>query len=220
LATKVHQGNRPSLSELSSEISPGIISMMTESWSVNRNDRKTAAECLSILTYHHSILSGGYFDIFFSHTWSQKPFLSNIYNYLTKKGFRVWYDQYDMGHNMVKSMSDGVQNSSVILVCASEAYQNSNYCMFELKESYTLKKPILTIVIQENPLSWASEKYCELCTLKSNQYIDISKYSTEINWNINDNESNNNDLLLEFNLHLENISTKAIEMGAKQSLKI
>ena len=88
---------RPPLSALPSDTPATVISMITSCWSKDRSLRKSAVECVSILQYNLDILSTGQFDIFLSHAWTTKPLLSHVYQILTKAGYRVWYDQTEMG---------------------------------------------------------------------------------------------------------------------------
>ena len=45
-------------------------------------------------------MSGSKFDIFFSHPWKSKPFLAHVYKQLVAQGFRVWYDEREMGFDL------------------------------------------------------------------------------------------------------------------------
>jgi serine/threonine protein kinase len=186
LSAKVHQGIRPSLDKVAKDTPPGIIALIQCDWSGDRSERKTAIENLSILRHHDSILSSQHFDVFFSHAWASKPFLSNVFHLLNLQGFRVWYDQFEMGHDMVKSMSEGIENSSVVLVCASQAYQSSAYCMFELQSSISLQKPVVTLLTERDALSWATDDFSQLCGLnpntnrgKNQAIVDISSLVNE-----------------------------------------
>ena len=46
------------------------------------------------------VVSGSKFDIFFSHPWKSKPFLAHVYKQLVAQGFRVWYDEREMGFDL------------------------------------------------------------------------------------------------------------------------
>ena len=58
--------------------------------------------------------------------------------WLTDLGYRVWYDEIDMGNNITASMSEGIKNSTVVLVCANSTYQGRPNCMYELRETARL----------------------------------------------------------------------------------
>ena len=40
-----------------------------------------------------------------------------MYKLLVNEGYRVWYDQYEMGFDLVKSMKEGIERSTVVLCC-------------------------------------------------------------------------------------------------------
>jgi hypothetical protein len=123
LGIALHQGIRPSVADLPNETPPGIIEMIKSGWSLERCQRKTAAECYSILNHNLSVISSSEFDIFFSHAWASKPFLSNVYSELTKFKYRVWYDQNDMGLEIKDSMITGIKNSRIVIACVDSRYQ-------------------------------------------------------------------------------------------------
>jgi serine/threonine protein kinase len=181
LAVAVHLNTRPSLDLLPTDVPPGLIRMIEDCWSTDRSKRKTATECYCIISHHKQIVSQQKFDIFFSHSWVSKPFLSNVYVELVKLGYRVWYDQNDMGRDIIESMNTGIENSSVVLACVNSIYQNRQNCMFELKESNSKKKPILTLIIESNPFSWANDEVKLLCGLSSTMFVDFSNLS-ELPW--------------------------------------
>jgi hypothetical protein len=111
-----------------------------------------------------------------------KPFVSHIFHFLTKKKYRVWYDQNDMQHEMLKSMSEGISMSSVIIVCASQAYQTSNFCMYELRSALALTppKPVVVLIVEPNFNSWASPEFAKLCNINHNFSVDISAFASDV----------------------------------------
>lgn len=117
---------------------------------VNRLERKTAMECYSILNHEHSIVQGQRFDLFFSHAWKNKPFLSHVYHLLVQGGYRIWYDQSDMGHDLEESMRKGISSSQAVLVCLNSVYLTRSNCLFELREAKKQNKPIITLLIEPN----------------------------------------------------------------------
>jgi serine/threonine protein kinase len=110
----VLDGQRPSISLFPSDTPKMVIEMIVDCWDDERSKRKSAIECLSILSQECEILKGGEFDIFFSHAWKNKPFLSHVHRLLVRSGYRVWYDVTDMGHDLEESMIKGIENSKVI----------------------------------------------------------------------------------------------------------
>lgn len=122
------------------------------------------------------------FDIFFSHTWSSKKsyYLSEVHNFLVKEGYRVFYDEHDMGANIQQSMYNGVRKSSVVLICLNKDYQNRPNCMFELNEAYaasqdpSLNVKIVLLVLEKDVFTWATPDVKTKCNLQYNMFVDIS----------------------------------------------
>jgi hypothetical protein len=127
LCAKIHSNVRPDMESLPKELQASLlIDMIKSCWHTNRVERKSAAECFSILNHYYLLLSKNKYDIFFSHAWKDKSFLSHVHDYLIRKGYQVWYDQTEMGHDIKESMRNGLINSKVVLVCLSSVYQTIN----------------------------------------------------------------------------------------------
>lgn len=177
----IHRGDRPPLSALPDDTPPAIVDMVRACWSSDRAARKSSAECAAILDHCHHVVASRDFDIFFSHAWATKPFLSHVYVMLTQLGFRVWYDQHEMGHDLQRSMREGIARSKVLLACINSIYQSRPNCMFELQEakSMTPAKVIVALSTEAEPLTWASTKLVDLCDLQRNMFVDIGAVAKE-----------------------------------------
>ena len=182
LATKVCSGERPSLNLLPQDTPSAVIQLIRDCWDGDRARRPNAVEVLSILQHSLRVAELEEFDIFFSHAWANKPFLSHVYNILTTIGYRVWYDQDEMGWDLQASMKKGISKSKVMLVCFDALYQSRPNCMFELKEAAKLQSvkeyPIILLVLQPNLTDWISMECKELCQVDKKLYIDISKVAS------------------------------------------
>ena len=102
-----------------------------------------------IFQHEFEMLDSREWDIFFSHRWASKPFLSNLYKLLVNEGYRVWYDQNEMGFDLVKSMKEGIERSTVVLCCVDSIYQQRDNCMLEARHA----RQVLDIV--DSPERWA-----------------------------------------------------------------
>jgi hypothetical protein len=134
------------------------------------------------------------FDIFFSHPWANKNVLRHVKGFLEKKGYRVWYDEDEIGWNMKKCMEEGIMRSKVFLVCLNSTYEGRENCMFELKEAKSINKTIVTLICQPNPLDklpsisgWAGKittfgNAMDLCSLKAMKYYDIGELFQRPEW--------------------------------------
>ena len=113
------------LDKLPTETPQSIIDMLQSCWHVYRRVRKSAVECYAVLNHQK-------YDSFFSHAWRSKPLLSRVYTQLISQGYRVWYDQNDMGYNLQESMRSGIANSTVVIACIDKVYQERPNCLFEI----------------------------------------------------------------------------------------
>jgi hypothetical protein len=184
LVNEVHKGDRPPINKLSPDLDPEVISIIESCWSSERSKRLTAIECKSVLERRYILLSDGKFDIFFSHKSDDKPMLQHVYNYLSRSGYKVWYDKNNIQIDLEPSMIDGITNSDVFVACVNRKYQSSPYCMFELEKAIEMKKPIVCVVLEELPSdilddsSWATPEFSELCQFSAKKYanlVDVAK---------------------------------------------
>lgn len=61
--------------------------------------------------------------------------------------YKIWFDENEMGYNLDNSMKEGIDNSTVVLVCLDKKYEDSKNCMFELSEAKKRSKTIVTLGI-------------------------------------------------------------------------
>lgn len=166
---------------------PSVVELVSKCFNADRGARPTAAECYSVLQHAYLILSKGKFDIFFSHAWVTKPFLSQICLVLTRHGYRVWYDQNDMGYDLHQSMRDGVDNSVVFLACINTVYQKSTNCLFELDHASNSIPPRKIIALSTEPhsstitgpFSYATDKIKDKCKFSSTMFVDVGKVASQ-----------------------------------------
>ncbi len=144
LQTAVKAGMRPDIGKLID--TPYIIKdMITACWDVDRTKRYTAVKCYHLLDQIYLKSNPDSYDIFFSHPWINKNVLSYVKYFLSSAGYKVWYDENDLGYDLKKSMKDGIEKSTVVLVCLNQTYENRENCMFELKHASHEKKTIVTL---------------------------------------------------------------------------
>ena len=191
IVSKIIKGERPDISLLKGVYPPGIVEMIEKCWSPDRNVRLTATECYAILSHNLSVVKEHKFDIFFSHAWANKPILSHVYKWLTGAGFRVWYDQTDMGYDLKDSMIDGITRSTIVLACVNSRYETRPNCMFEVKESVKRfpGKNIVALVLEKRfnkPQPWVPTQELEdLLKFKDKMYCDMSDLADDPVWDEN-----------------------------------
>lgn len=186
--TKVHNGERPDIKALPGGTPPGIIAMIESCWDADRDKRVTATECYSIISHNLHVVNSKNFDIFFSHAWVDKRVLSYVFAWLTSLGYRVWYDQNEMGYDLQASMREGIAKSTIVLVCVNSTYQSRQNCMFELKETARLhpNKKIVSLIL-ESRTTWApSMEMDSILKFNNHMYCDISGVAADPLWKMRD----------------------------------
>ena len=180
LARKVCGGIRPPLDQLPNDTPPGVRALMEKCWDTLRDNRPSAAECLSVMTHNLSIMESSHFDIFFSYSHAKKSFAVHLFDVFTKLGFRVWLDQNNMGHNMMTSMQQGIDQSTVTISLVDQNYQQSKNCQRELEYARNVaKKSVVVVIVEGNFWSWSTDIFKELCDIKTKMYVDLSEVACQ-----------------------------------------
>lgn len=192
LCLKVHSHERPLRSDLPKEVPLVLIELIYAGMSGDRHTRPSAIEICTTLGQVYNSMSSGRFNIFFSHPWANKPFLSHVYYLLIQSGYRVWYDESYMGYDLQKSMREGIANSDVVVACISTTYQDSKNCMFELNETLhmTPTKSVIALVTEPMPFNWANDELKTKCQLSTKMFVDLSELATEYDWMAENGPSN------------------------------
>jgi serine/threonine protein kinase len=169
---------RPDVNELPNDLPASVTDLLEHLWNTLRTQRPNATRCFAVLNQALLPLETSTYDIFFSHCWGDKDFLCHIYQFLSATGYKVWYDQKDMGHDLQQSMKTGILTSDIFLVCLDKLYQTRENCLFELRWAAENKKErIVVIVLEAFPPEdyWVNEEVKELCQLNHHMYIDLSE---------------------------------------------
>ena len=155
---------------------------MVSCWDADRSKRKHAAECHSILSTVYERLTSSTFDIFFSHAWKTKQFLSYVYRILTREGYKVWYDQEEMGFDLRESMQSGIADSKIVLVCLGTIYQSSVNCMYELREAKKQNKTMVGLFIEEDYWQKALKEVKDTCDFAGKMFHDVGSLASKAEW--------------------------------------
>jgi serine/threonine protein kinase len=190
LLTMVHSNQRPDLDILRRKgVPPAITDTISKCWSGDRDERLTAIQSSAVFSRVHSALRSQVFNIFLSHAWRNKPLLSCVFALLADMGYRVWYDEKEMGFDLDSSMREGIEKSEVVLCCANSLYQSRSNCMFEVEQAVAKKKTVVAVLL-ENPFqnnSWATtrgpvpvdSKLSDALAFKKKLFVDISAEATK-----------------------------------------
>lgn len=70
--------------------------------------------------------------------------------------FKVWIDVENIHGSSLESMARAVENSTCVLFCVTEKYKMSPYCRAEAEYTFSLGKPFVPLIMQENykPDGW------------------------------------------------------------------
>lgn len=144
--------------------------------------RPTSLQCLTTLREISKLHFLTLKDIFFSYSRKDDVFLQIIRNQLLSMGYRLWFDDHDMKHDITQSIQNGIENSKVFLACVSNNYQTSEYCRQELMYAKACKKPIITILLNNdnsknnNTFQWIDPEIQDLCQMKDCLFVDMSSF--------------------------------------------
>nr|XP_054774382.1 uncharacterized protein LOC129282513 [Lytechinus pictus] len=107
--------------------------------------------------------------IMISYQWDSQKKVIQVKKYLEKQGYNVWMDVDKMQGNILNSMALAVQNASVVLICATQKYSESQNCRTEAQYAYKQKKDIIPLMLEWGfePRDWLGaligmEKYFPL----------------------------------------------------------
>lgn len=137
-------------------------------------------------------------DIFISHAWGNDSERRNnharcklIADYLIQKKFEVWFDDYDIYGNIDNSITKGINNSKVIILCLTQRYcdkinnaVNNNFlndnCYKEWSYCLFKQKIIIPIIMdQQMKILYLQDGIVQMY-LNNTIYIDCSN---RINYN-------------------------------------
>ncbi|CAF3072435.1 unnamed protein product [Rotaria socialis] len=112
------------------------------------------------------------FDIMISYSHKEKVLCKQIYDELTKAGYRIWIDFDQMHGNVMDAMAQAIEQSNVIIICMSEQYRRSNYCRAEAHYAFQRQLKIVPILLQKHykPDGWLSFLIGQLL------YVDFTKH--------------------------------------------
>ncbi|CAF4153840.1 unnamed protein product, partial [Rotaria sordida] len=112
------------------------------------------------------------FDIMISYSHKEKDLCKQIYEELSKAGYRIWIDFDQMHGNVMDAMAQGIEQSHIIIVCMSEHYRKSNYCRAEAHYAFQQQRKIVPLILQKQykPDGWLSFLIGHLLYVDFNQY--------------------------------------------------
>ena len=145
--------------DLPSDVPLGLRQVLERGVHLDRDARPTAADLLAGLRSARASLSSGRFDIFLSHAWDgseHAPPTGHVRSALLTASLSVWVDKSQMSHNVVASMRSGVSASTLVVALVSRWYASRPNCMLELRAAREFRKPIVAVIVDEDPRWWPS----------------------------------------------------------------
>ena len=88
--------------------------------------------------------------VMISYQWDSQEVLVKVKKRLKESGYRVWMDLEQMKGSTLEAMAEAVENASVVLVCVSRRYKESQNCRSEATYAYDLKKDIIPLMMERN----------------------------------------------------------------------
>jgi serine/threonine protein kinase len=177
LCSMIHKGMRPSLELIPKELmSSPVKDLITSCWGAERNQRKTAMECYTILSHAKLLLSTvKEYDVFLSHSWTSRPFVYQLCCRLRNFGFRVLFESSDIETFPVDAFLK-IQSCSLIIAFLDCNYLQRPDCRTELCEisSIVKNKQFLSVVLDEFAVNYLTANCCEDILLRSKRlnFID------------------------------------------------
>eukprot|EP00808_Paulinella_micropora_P029553 g10800.t1 len=77
-------------------------------------------------------------QVMISYCWDQQSLAKLVQQELVKHGFKVWIDVEQMQGSILSAMAEALEESSVVLMCISEAYSKSANCRLEAELGISL----------------------------------------------------------------------------------
>lgn len=116
LASKVHQGFRPSLDALPKEVPAKIVQMIQACWDADRDKRKTAIECYSILKRYYENMSKTPIDVYLTTFKGDTTIAPCVLKFLQENDVNVHFGDVVLSPS---NTQDSVVGSSISFSSAS-----------------------------------------------------------------------------------------------------
>jgi hypothetical protein len=112
------------------------------------------------------------FDVMISYSHKDKTLCQQIYDELTKSGYRVWIDFDQMHGNVMDAMAQAIEQSQTVIICMSEDYRKSNYCRAEVHYAFQRQRKIVPVLLQKHyrPDGWLLFLIGELVYVNFNKH--------------------------------------------------
>eukprot|EP00004_Rigifila_ramosa_P019607 TRINITY_DN5007_c0_g1_i1.p4 TRINITY_DN5007_c0_g1~~TRINITY_DN5007_c0_g1_i1.p4 ORF type:complete len:233 (-),score=45.83 TRINITY_DN5007_c0_g1_i1:98-796(-) len=112
--------------------------------------------------------------IMVSYQWDSKKQVLRLKAVLEAAGYRVWFDEDQMGGNMNARMAEAVEGAAAVVACVTEAYQKSHNCMLEFNYANEKRKLIIPVIMDEAQTKAENQRGPVWLVLAGKLYYDCS----------------------------------------------
>lgn len=150
LIEKIKQLAQPPMSKHVIKNSEGIL------WLLEHKSKPQASSVKNKVSEERKLSSQDDKHIMISYNRETRDMCLKIKQELEKENFNVWIDVEDIHGSSLESMARAVENSICVLVCITEKYKMSPYCRAEAEYTFSLGKPFVPLIMQNNykPDGW------------------------------------------------------------------
>lgn len=222
LASKVHQGFRPSLEMLPKEVPMKVVQMIQACWDADRDKRKTAIECYSILKRYYENMSKTPIDVYLTTFRGDTTIAPSVLKFLEENEVKVHFGGAEfsskstagsgnnqcsvvpsIGTSTSASMSNAtlstnprypeVSRSKLVVAIITQNFQDDQSGgMKQLKEARKANRSIVPLFLEPNYQSWHSQDLVYYCQLRSSSLVHFD-LSSCVTTTTPANESDAND---------------------------
>jgi hypothetical protein len=91
-----------------------------------------------------------------SYQWDRQSDIIDLYKRLTKLGYRLWLDIFQMGggDSLFAKIDAGIRNALCIIACITPKYTLSTNCRREMSLADALGKPIIPLLMEQLNETW------------------------------------------------------------------
>ena len=100
----------------------------------------------------------------------------------------------EMGFDLVRSMHEGIERSTVVVCCVDSGYMQRPNCMLELRHAReTLErvhansekkrlKAIVTVLTESNIFQWGTDEFKDLLKVQTTMFVDMGELAARPEW--------------------------------------
>ena len=107
------------------------------------------------------------YNVFISHSDSDRELSEKIYDYLQSQGIKCWIDSYNVTGKYAKAIIEGIEQSEMVVLIYSSSANASEHVENEIDNAFCMGKMIIPFRIEGTPYSTVLRYY-----LSKTHYVD------------------------------------------------